>query len=185
MEIPIVVQHRHVHLSPSAVRQLFGKEQLTPDMDIDQRSQFVSKEQVAVIGPQGSFETVAVLGPERAQTQVELSASDAFAIGIKAPLRVSGDLERSATVVLRGPEGEVKATMSTIIPIRHLHLPPDMATELNLNQHDIVEVQLAERSHISFDQVVVRIHPTFIPGFHLTKDEAAANWIQTGDLVIL
>ncbi|MDG1949398.1 MAG: PduL/EutD family phosphate acyltransferase [bacterium] len=185
MEIPVVVQHRHVHLSPSAVRRLFGKEQLTPDQEIDQRSQFVAKEKLAVIGPQGSFETVAVLGPERAQTQVELSASDAFAIGIKAPLRVSGDLERSATVVLRGPEGEMKTTMCTIIPIRHLHLPPEMATEHNVNQHDVVKVQLVGRPHIVIDQIVVRIHPTFKPGLHLTKDEAAASWIQTGDLVKL
>lgn len=185
MHIPIVVQHRHVHLSPDAVRQLFAKDHLTKEHEIDQRSQFIAEEKVAIVGPNGSFDTVAVLGPERAQTQVELSVSDAFAIGIKAPLRISGDLERSATVILRGPEGEVKATMSTIIPIRHLHLPPELAEEQRLKHLDIIKVQLVDRPHITLDQVVVRIHPTFLPGLHITKDEAAADWLQTGDLVTL
>lgn len=183
MNIPVVVQHRHVHLAPKEMLALFGQETLTWQQDIDQHGQFVARELVEVIGPKGTFDAVAVLGPVRARTQVELSASDAFAIGIKAPLRISGDVERAATVLLKGPLGEVKATMSTIIPIRHLHLPPDLAKEQKLEHMDVVSVTLEKRPDIVIDQVVVRIHPTFRPAFHLTKDEAAAHWIQTGDHV--
>ena len=185
MDIPVVVQHRHVHLSHEDAQMLFGSEGLVPIRAMDQRDQFVSRQQVCVCGPNGSFPEVSVLGPERSRTQVELSASDAFAIGVDAPLRLSGDLDRSATVLLKTPLGEVHAKVSTIIPIRHLHLSPSLAQSLGMAHQDIVSVSLKGREDSLFHQVVVRVHPTFSPAFHLTKDEAAPGWIQTGDFVIV
>lgn len=185
MEIPVVVQHRHIHLSQEDARVLFGAPGLQASRAIEQRDQFVTQGIVGVRGPRGSFPDVCVIGPVRTQTQVELSASDAFAIGVDAPLRVSGDLDRSATVILKSNHGEVQAKMSTIIPIRHVHLSPSTAESFGLANHDVVSMKLKGREEIVFDQVVVRVHPTFSPAFHLTKDEAAARWIQTGDLAIL
>lgn len=184
MDIPVVIQHRHVHLSEGDERVLFGNDGLVSSRAIDQRDQFVAEQLVSVHGPNGSFPEVAVIGPVRTRTQVELSASDAFAIGVDATLRLSGDLDRSATVILKTQRGEVHAKMSTIIPIRHLHLPPACADSLGVGHHDVVSLQMKGRD-VVFDQVVVRIHPTFTPAFHLTKDEAAPCWIQTGDFVIL
>lgn len=185
MEIPVVVQHRHVHLSQEDARILFGNEVMEPSRTIDQRDQFVSRQRVSVHGPNGSFSEVAVLGPFRTKTQVELSASDAFAIGVDAPLRLSGDLDRCATVILKTDHGEVHAKMSTIIPIRHLHLPPSLAESMELGHHDVVSVSLKGHEETVFEQIVVRVHPTFTPAFHLTKDEAAPGWIQTDDIVIV
>lgn len=185
MDIPVVVQHRHVHLSEKDARVLFGDNVLEPMRVVDQRDQFVSKQLVSVHGSRGSFPELSIIGPSRARTQVELSSSDAFALGVDAPLRLSGDLDRSATVILKTGLGEVRAKMSTIIPIRHLHLPPSVAESIGLAHHDVVSVSLKGREGIVFDQVVVRVHPTFTPAFHLTKDEAAPRWIQTGDFVIL
>ena len=185
MDIPVVVQHRHVHLSQEDTRVLFGGNALESIRAIAQRDQFVSKSQVSVHGPRGSFPELSVLGPVRARTQVELSASDAFALGVDAPLRLSGDLDRSATVILKTDLGEIQAKMSTIIPIRHVHLPPSVAETLGLAHHDVVSVSLKDREGTVFDQVVVRVHPTFTPAFHLTKDEAAPRWVQTGDFVTL
>jgi len=185
MEIPVVVQHRHVHLSPADERVLFGEYRLEERTSIEHRGQFVAQQTVGVYGPSGSFPEVCVIGPAREKTQVELSSSDAFAIGVQAPLRVSGDTERAATVVLKTPSGEVQAKMSTIIPIRHLHLPPQTAHALKLAHQDVIRVQMKGREALVFDHVVVRIHPTFAPSFHLTKDEAAPAWIQTGDIVIV
>lgn len=185
MEIPVVVQHRHIHLSQEDARVLFGAEGLQMSRAIDQRDQFVSKQQLSIHGPRGSFPEVAIVGPGRTRTQVELSASDAFAIGVDAPLRLSRDLDRSATVILKTVHGEIHAKMSTIIPIRHVHLSSSLAESMGLVHHDVVSVKLKDREEIVFDQVVVRVHPTFSPAFHLTKDEAAPYWIQTGDLAIL
>ena len=185
MNIPVVVQHRHVHLSQEDARILFGSQEGVSIREIDQRDQFVSNQQVSVHGPSGSFPEVSVLGPARSRTQVELSASDAFAIGVDAPLRLSGDLDRSATVILKTSLGEVQAKASTIIPIRHIHLPPVVAQSLGVSHQDVVAVSLKGREEFILNQVVVRVHPTFTPAFHLTKDEAAPGWIQTGDVVIL
>ncbi|MBI4435430.1 propanediol utilization protein [Candidatus Uhrbacteria bacterium] len=184
MEIPIVVQHRHVHLSPEDEQVLFGGE-MEPARPIEHHGQFVARQTLAVHGPSGVFSDVCVLGPVREKTQVELSSSDAFAIGVNAPLRLSGDTERSATVLLKTPRGEVQAKMSTIVPIRHLHLSPQVAQTLHLAHQESVTIQMKGREWIVFDHVVVRVHPTFSPAFHLTKDEAAPAWIQTGDIAIL
>ena len=185
MEISVVVQHRHVHLSAQDARVLFGTDMLGEEKPIELRGQFVALKTLAIHGPNGSFPEVCVLGPTRGQTQVELSSSDAFAIGIEAPLRISGDLNRSATVLLKTALGEIQAKMSTIIPIRHMHLPPGLSEELGLTHHDVISVRVKDREDIIFDQVVVRVHPTFNPVFHLTKDEAAPRWVQTGDIIIL
>lgn len=185
MEIPIIVQHRHVHLSQEHIRVLFGDAGLAPRVPVDQKGQFVAEGLVSVHGPNGSFPEVCVIGPSRAQTQVELSCCDAFAIGIQAPIRLSGDLARSASVLLKTPLGEVLAKASTIIPIRHLHVPPSAASLLGVSHHDVVSVQVKGHAGLRFDHVVVRVHPTFVPAFHLTKDEAAAGWVQTGDIAFL
>ena len=185
MEVPVVVQHRHVHLSAQDARALFGDERLMQDRSIEHRGQFIAGQTVGIYGPSGSFPEVCVIGPVRVETQVELSSSDAFAIGVNAPLRLSGDTDRSATVLLKTALGEIQAKMSTIIPIRHLHLPPALAESLGVAHHDVVCVRVKEREDVVFDHVVVRVHPTFSPSFHLTKDEAAPRWIQTGDIVTL
>lgn len=184
MNIPVIVQHRHVHLSQEDANVLFKNDPLEPVRMIDQRDQFISRQHVSVHGPNGSFAELSVLGPVRTRTQVELSVSDAFAIGVDAPLRLSGDLDRSATVILKTDHGEVHAKMTTIVPIRHLHLPPTVAQSMGLSHQDVVSVSLKGHTDLIFNQVVVRVHPTFIPAFHLTKDEAAPGWVQTGDSVI-
>lgn len=185
MEISVVVQHRHVHLCANDAETLFGTSKLSAGREIEHRGQFVATQTLEVQGPKGSFSQVCIVGPTRVQTQVELSSSDAFAIGVNAPLRLSGDVDRSATVLLKTAQGEIRATMSTIIPIRHLHLPPSIAESLGLAHHEITTVRLRNDERVVFDQVVVRVHPTFSPVLHLTKDEAAPAWIQTGDIVIL
>ena len=180
-----MVQHRHIHLCEQDAQTLFGIKELTSSRMIDQRDQSIFLHTVSLHGPKGSFQDVCVIGPLRDQTQVEISSSDAYAIGLLAPLRISGDLERSATVLLKTDLGEIRAKSSTIIPIRHLHLPPSIAQECGVSHHDSISLTLKEYPDIVFEHVVVRIHPTFLPAFHLTKDEAASQWIQTGDHVIL
>lgn len=185
MEIPVVVQHRHVHLSGNDALILFGEETMGHGRAIDQREQFAARKTVSVHGPSGSFSEVCVIGPVRTRTQVELSASDAFSIGIEAPIRLSGDLDRSATAILKTDIGEVRAKVSTIIPIRHIHLSPSAAVSLHVTHNDVVSVNMKGRDGVLFDHVVVRVHPTFTPAFHLTKDEAAPWWIQTCDIAIV
>lgn len=182
MDVPVVIQFRHVHVSKEDRKVLFGEEALSSDRELEHRGQFVADQRVQVIGPSGIFDQVCVLGPERSKTQVEFSASDAHSIGVKAPLRVSGDLDRSASVTLKGPVGQLEAKMTTIIPIRHLHLPTAIASENSLEQGMVVSVNFGKKV---IEHIVVRVHPTFSPALHVSIDEAAELWLQSGDIVKL
>lgn len=184
MDIPVVVQFRHVHLSESDWNVLFGDELPVNLMDVEHRGQHVLEQTVQVIGATGVFERVRVLGPFRASTQVELSASDAFSIGVEAPVRISGDLSRSGTCELKGPAGSVKAVSTTIIPVRHLHCSTKVADQLGVQHLDIVSVQTSSSNQV-IPHVVVRVHPTFATVFHPSNDEAAEWWLQTGDHVTI
>lgn len=183
MLIPLVLQHRHVHLSKKDFRQLFGDEKnVEIDIELSHKGQYVCKETVNVEGKTGVIESVRVIGPSRHATQIELSLTDAFAIGLNAPTRQSGDLARAASCVLVGPLGKVRAISSVIVPARHLHCSDRMAKKLQLKNHQVISVRHAERPDVILSHVFVRIHPTFSFELHLTHDEAAHHWLQTGDL---
>lgn len=185
MRIPVVVQHRHVHLSQTDFEKLFGNHPLKPLAPIGHFGQFVSDLMVEVQGKTGFLDEVRVLGPFREQTQVELSLSEASAIGIRAPLRVSGDLSRSKGCLLRGPSGTVRARSCVIVPARHLHVNDKSARELGLEHGQRISVQTSHDAPQRIDHVSVRVHPTFANEFHLTADEAAQHWLHTGHHVFL
>lgn len=183
MFIPLVIQHRHVHLSKKDLRQLFGSEEfMTIDKELELKGQYVYEDTVDIEGNTGMIEFVRILGPERKETQVELSQTDAFAIGLHAPTRQSGDLSRAANCTIIGPVGSVFAKASVIIPARHLHISDRLAKKMQIKNRDVVTLQHIERSEIVFSQVFVRVHPTFSLEFHLTSDEAAHDWLHSGDL---
>ncbi|MCX6714893.1 MAG: PduL/EutD family phosphate acyltransferase [Candidatus Uhrbacteria bacterium] len=183
MFIPLVIQHRHVHLSKKDLRQLFGDEKtLEIESELEHKGQYLYRETVDVEGKTGIIESVRVLGPSRSATQVELSITDAFAIGLNAPTRQSGDLTRAASCKLIGPAGSVRATSSVIVPARHLHCSDRMAKKLHVKNHHVVTLRHAENPDVVLSHVFVRVHPTFALELHLTSDEAAHHWLHTGDL---
>ena len=180
MPIPVVVQYRHVHLSEQDFRLLFGDAELCSETDLGHYGQFVSSMSVEVRGKNGCFEHVRVLGPFREQTQIELSASDVAAIGIRAPLRISGDLVRAGSCMIKGPCGSMHARARVLIPARHLHLNVQAAKQLGVAHSDLTRLRSTHHPSQLIDHVTVRVHPTFANEFHLSVDEAAHYWIQTG-----
>jgi len=186
IQIPIIVQHRHIHLSQAEQDALFGAgTSLTILRQVGQRGQVVYKETLSVVGKHGVLEHVRIIGPSRDKTQLELSATDAFSLGVNAPLRVSGDLSRSAPCRLRGPAGEVHVASGAIIPARHIHCDEATASRLGILHQDVVRVVVPGREDDPIEHVTVRIHPTFRLEFHVTTDEAAQWWLETGDTVML
>ena len=182
MKVPLTIQHRHVHLSRTDLRRLFGDEsQLHKEILLKQKGQFVFKETVSVIGTRGELTLVKVLGPTRTKTQVELSASDAAAIGVRAPLRHSGDLSRAGSCKLKGPKGSLRAVTSIIVSARHVHCDPKSAKRLKIKNYDIVCLQHINRDDVRLEHVLVRVHPTFSLELHLNQDEAAELWLQSGE----
>lgn len=167
---------RHVHVTKEHLEILFGKgAKLTHKKDLSQPGQFACEERVTIVGPKSELKNVSILGPERPSTQVELSATDARSIGITAPIRESGDVAGSAPCKIVGPCGEVEISEGVIIAKRHIHLTPEAANELGVEDKEIVWVKIDtnERKAILGD-VVVRVSPKFAPAMHIDTDESNA-----------
>lgn len=175
-KIMVETSARHVHVTKEHLAVLFGEGyELTKKKDLSQPGQFASNERVAVIGPKSRFPAVSILGPERKQTQVEISASDARSIGVTCPVRESGDLAGSAGCKIVGPSGEVEITEGVIIAKRHIHMTPADAAVYGVQDKDVVSVKVdsADRSLI-FGDVVVRVSDSYALAMHIDTDEANA-----------
>ena len=173
--IPVGVSNRHIHLSEADVEQLFGKGyQLTKLKALKQPGQYAAKETVTIAGPKGSICNVRVLGPTRAASQIEISKSDSFSLGIKAPIRESGDVADSGTLTAIGPKGAVVMESQVIIAKRHLHMTPADAAYHGVKNKELISIRIpGERTAILGD-VVVRVDEQFQLECHLDLDEANA-----------
>lgn len=168
---------RHIHVSEEALEVLFGKGYtLTNKKDLSQPGQYACEEKLVVVGPKGSLK-MSILGPTRPATQVEVSLTDARTLGVKAPIRESGDVKGSAGCKLVNPENgaEYEIAEGVIVAKRHIHLTPEAALEMGVSDKQIVSVKLdTERSAILGD-VVVRVSEKFAPAMHIDTDEANAT----------
>ena len=176
MENKILVETsaRHIHLTREAVDILFGAgHQLTVKKMLSQPGQFACEEKVEVVGPKSSLK-MSVLGPERKDCQVEISLTDARTIGVTAPVRESGDIAGSGACKLVGPCGELELTEGVIAAKRHIHLTPEAAADLGVEDKQIVSVKLNTQRALVFGDVVVRVSPKFAPAMHIDTDESNA-----------
>jgi acetate kinase len=179
--IPIGVSAHHVHLCDEHVRRLFGAgRRLRVRNELSQAGQFAAEESVDLVGPEGVVEKVRVLGPLRPQTQVEISRTEEFRLGIDAPIRASGDLDGTPGLTLRGSAGEVRLERGVICALRHLHMSPEHALELGLRDRDVVRVEVEGERSLIFGDVLVRVHPGWELELHLDTDEANAAEIDSG-----
>lgn len=167
---------RHIHVTQEHLEILFGKDaKLTHKKDLSQPGQFACEERVTIVGPKKELAGVSILGPVRPATQVELSATDARSIGIAAPIRESGDIAGSGACKIIGPKGEVEISEGVIVAKRHIHLTPEAAAELNVNDNDIVWVKVdTDGRKAILGDVVVRVSEKFAPAMHIDTDESNA-----------
>lgn len=182
LTIEIEASGRHVHLTKEAVEELFGPGcRLTAARPLSQPGQFVSNQRVDVIGPKGSFQNVAVLGPERKENQVEVSRTDAVVLGLKPPVRQSGDLRDSCPVILRANGRELKLANGVIIAQRHIHLTPADAERFGVKDGETLGLKcLTDRPAVLMD-TVARVSPSYATYVHLDYDEANACGWTKGD----
>ncbi|MBO5788432.1 MAG: phosphate propanoyltransferase [Clostridia bacterium] len=184
-KVLIETSARHIHLSREHVEILFGKGyELTKKKDLSQPGQFACEEKVTIVGEKGTLKA-SILGPERPSSQVELSLTDARSIGVKAPIRESGDVAGSGACKLVGPCGEVELTEGVIAAKRHIHLTPEAAEEFGVSDKQIVKVKTNGMRPLIFDDVVVRVSPKFAPAMHIDTDESnAAFGCNEGEIVL-
>ena len=179
-DILIEVSARHVHVCKKDLDILFGKGyQLTEKKKLSQPGQFACEERVTVVGPKKSIENVSILGPERPDSQVEISLTDSRSIGITAPVRESGDIEGTPGCKLIGPKGEVELTKGVIAAKRHIHMTPEDAAEFGVTDKQIVSVKVENTCRdCTFGDVVVRVSPNFKLAMHIDTDESNAACVN-------
>lgn len=179
--VPISVSARHCHLSKEDLELLFGEGyELTKKADLSQPGQFAANETVTIVGPKGSFRNVRILGPTRSRTQVEVSKTDAIALGLNPPLRESGDINGSAPITILGPNGSIYKKEGLIIAKAHIHMSPEEAKEYNVKDGEYVKVVTDTERPVTFENVLIRVSEKFRLDMHIDTDEANAGFITTG-----
>lgn len=184
MKVPIEISARHIHLSRHDLDILFGQDyKLTEYKKISQLSQFSAQETVSVKGLKQTLENVRIVGPIRLQTQLELSRTDAYNLGIDPLIRVSGDLKgTTGGVIIIGPNGQIGLSSGVIIAQRHLHIEPELAEKLNLKHNQIISIKTSGQRSIVFNEVVIRSRQDQDSlALHLDTDEANAAGVKNGE----
>ncbi len=182
MTVPLEASGRHVHLCREDVEALFGRGyQLTPVRPLSQPGQYVCKERVTLAGPKGELKNVVVLGPERKESQVEISLTDGVALGIKAPVRLSGEIEGTPGIQLRHGENQIRLSRGLIAAKRHIHLSPEEARSFGVENGQKVCLRTFTARPVIFADVEVRVSDKFVAAVHLDYDEANACGFEQGD----
>jgi propanediol utilization protein len=187
VRIPVVVSMRHAHFTAAIIEKLFcDRYRLHPSGAALPGQHFAALETVDLIGPQGRLRKVQVIGPPRAMNQIEISRADALILGIRVPVRESGDLIGTPGLTVQGPRSQVALGTGVICALRHVHMSPEQARCLGLKDRDRVEVATQGcNRRLCFQDVLVRVGPHFSPELHLDTDEANAAGVRTGDFALL
>lgn len=182
--IPVGVSVRHVHLSREDCDTLFGKDyELQKKRDVTQPGQYVTRETVDLVGPKGEIRGVAIINPLRKESQVEVARTDAFALGVKPPLRESGKLVDTPGLTLRGPHGSVNIARGVILAMRHVHMSPEQAKTYGVGDKDVIQVKVAGEREMVMGDVLVRVNPAYTLDMHIDTDEANAAGLNSDSVV--
>jgi propanediol utilization protein len=179
--VPVEASGRHVHVTKEQALTLFGHD-LTRKRPLSQPGQYLSGERVTLIGPKGELDRVAVLGPARGVTQVEISLTDGKILGIDPPIRPSGQVEGTPGITLRGPVGSVTLSQGVMAAQRHIHLNPRQAQNFGVGDRQVVRLQVLTDRPVVFEDVMVRVDSQYEAAAHLDFDEANACALKPGDL---
>ena len=184
LSIPVGISNRHVHLSREDMDILFGfGSSLTRMKAVKQPGQYAAEETVTLRGPKGELTKVRVLGPLRNTTQIEISVSDGFVLGVKAPVRMSGDLLDSPGIEVIGPRGRIVKTDGAIVAWRHIHISPDSAQQFGLRDGMEIDVAIEGTRGGILSHVVVRVSADAVLEMHIDVEEANSFGLRNGDCV--
>ena len=181
---PVAVSARHVHLTKKDFEALFGPgKTMTRYRDLSQTGQFACEETVEVAGPKGSIKRMRILGPARNETQVEISVSDSFALGIKPEIRMSGNISGTPGCTLIGPAGKTTISQGVIVAARHVHMSEEHAAAYGVKEGDSVFIKTPVPRQGNIGNIVVRVAKDSVLEVHLDTDEANGNGILCGTIL--
>ena len=181
MQVSVGISARHVHLTKDDYFKLFGVEELTKFKDISQPGLYAANECVTIVGLKGKFENVRILGPFREYSQVEVSKTDSYTLGLNPPIRDSGDLNGAKSITIIGPKGSIERN-ALIIATRHIHISEEQASTLGIKNKDKVAIKIkGEKPGIIIGEYKVSKEAFF--ELHLDLDDANAFMLNQGDIV--
>ena len=183
--IPVELSARHVHLSEKDAIELFGAP-LTPARELSQPGQFLCKERVRLIGPKGVIDNVAILGPSRNNSQVEVSMTDVRALGAQGFVRQSGDIAGTSGIILASQTGLIALQEGLIVAARHIHMSTEDAKKFEVADNDMVSVRINGARPVVLEDVLVRVNDNFRLAMHIDSDEGnSSGWSNnvTGKIV--
>ncbi len=173
--IRVSVSVRHVHLSRSDLERLFGQGyELTEKSQLHLDGGFASHETVSLVGPRARIDNVRVIGPVRSSTQVEISSTEGFKLGIDAPVRESNDLKGTPGVTIEGPSGTITIPEGVIVAMRHIHMSPEDASYYGVKDRDMVMVKVEGERELIYGDVMIRVTEGRKTEMHIDTDEANA-----------
>ncbi|MFE5319517.1 phosphate propanoyltransferase [Paenibacillus sp. NPDC056579] len=185
-QVPVGVSARHIHLSAEHIEQLFGKGyQLSVLKDLSQPGQYAAQETVAVVGPKGRFDKVRILGPARGKTQLEVSRTDAFTLGLNPPVRESGNIAGTPGITVIGPAGQVDIPEGVIVAARHIHFHTEDAARFGIADKQQLTVRVEGERPLIFEKVIARVSDQYALDMHIDTDEANAAGVKTGDVAVI
>ncbi len=186
-QVVVRVSNRHVHLCSADRDTLFGPGyELNRWKDLAQPGQYAAREVLSVVGEKGVIDKVRVLGPLRTQTQVEISGTDQYLLGLQVPVRDSGNLEGTPGLRLRGPAGELVLQRGVIRALRHIHMRPEEARRMGAVDGSLVDVRLRGDRATIFQGVLIRANDHSALEMHIDTDEANAAGVpaeSTGEIL--
>lgn len=183
MKISIGVSNRHVHLTKEHLDILFGKDyELEKKNDLTQPGQYASNSLVTIKTDKSEISNVRVLGPVRNYTQVEISRTDAYKLGLNPPVKNSGDLEGSSPITIVGPKSTIILDKGCIIANRHIHILPSQVKMYGLEGMEKVNVKLNGEKGGIITNVYLKVSDEAFFELHLDTDDANAHLIKNGDI---
>lgn len=180
MNIKVGISRLHVHFTEDDFKFLFGDQKLTKKNDLTQKGQFAANETVTIKGPKGEIKNVRIIGPFRNYTQVEISKTDSYALGLNPPIRTSGDLENAEEITIINNDKSIKRK-ACIIANRHIHITKEEQERLGL--HDKLKVKIAGDKSAILDNVYLKLGKDSVTELHLDTDDANACLLKQQDEV--
>ena len=179
--VPVGISNRHIHLSQEALDKLFGRNyELNELKPLSQTGQYACKECLTLCGPKGVIEKVRILGPVRADTQVEILMSDTYKLGVPGKVRLSGDIENTPGLTLFGPKGSFELSQGVVVAKRHIHMAPQDAERFGVLNNEEISLNIPGLRGGILDNVTIRVDESFTLECHLDTEEANAMGITPG-----
>ena len=181
MMVEVEASGRHVHLCREDVERLFGSGyKLTKVRDLSQPGKYVCIERVSLIGPKGTIHNVVILGPERKETQAEVSMTDTLVLGIRPPVRLSGDIADTPGITISNGSRQIVTDKGVIIAKRHMHITPEDAARLHVKDREVLKIKVYGSRPVIFEDTIARVSSEFRTYVHIDYDEANACGFEKG-----